>query len=56
MENPIPKSNLFATPKSMEELEAYANSMDNTSQAYLMLGFALNYCHSLVNEELAKTL
>jgi hypothetical protein len=54
MENPIPNSNLFATPKSMEELEAYANSMDNTSQAYLMLGFALNYCHSLVNEELAK--
>jgi hypothetical protein len=55
MENPIPNSNLFATPKSLEELYAYAESMDNSSQAYLMLGFALNYCHSLVNEELAKT-
>jgi len=54
MENPIPNSNLFATPKSLEELYAYAESMDNSSQAYLMMAFAMNYCHNLVNEELAK--
>jgi len=53
MENPIPNSNLFATPKSLEELYAYAESMDNSSQAYLIMTFAMNYCHSKVRVEIS---
>lgn len=54
MQNPIPKSDLFKTPESLEELQGIADSMHiNSSQAWMMLVFAMNYCHALVEKELA---
>lgn len=52
MRNPILSSTLFKTPESLEELTKIAESMDNASQAWMMLTFTMNYCHSLVEREI----
>jgi hypothetical protein len=52
MQNPIHKSDFFVTPASLEELFERADSMGDTAQAYQMLAFTMNYCHSLVEREI----
>jgi hypothetical protein len=52
MQNPIAHSDIFKTPESFEELVRIAESMDNSSQAWLMLTFTMNYCHALVEKQL----
>ena len=54
MKNPIIKSDLFKTPTSIEQLMDIAESMSNSSEAWLMMTFTLNYCHMMVREELEK--
>lgn len=50
MKNPIIKSDLFKTPSSIEELMDIAESMSNSSEAWRMMVFTLNYCHMMVRE------
>ena len=52
VENPIPRSGLFATPT----LEQIANQIDGfppeqKAQLYLVMQLALNACHQLVEEK-----
>lgn len=49
MTNPIPKSNLFASP-SLEEIQKFIASLPSKEQANanLVLMFTLNACHALV--------
>ena len=55
MQNPIPQSSLFRTPASLDELQEIAESMSNKSEAWRMMVFTLNFCHSLVNQEPRRT-
>jgi len=57
--NPIPHSNLFATPKDLEALMAQIDRISNRSEratvmTYVMM--ALNTAHNLVDQELSKDL
>ena len=52
MQNPILRSGFFATPESMEELFERADLMSNKTEAYQMMVFTMNYCHSLVEREI----
>ena len=58
MINPIPKSSLFATPESLEDLDRQIRSLPKSEQAliyhYTMLAFNLAY--KLVEEEMNKEL
>ena len=54
MKNPIIKSDLFNTPKSIEQLMEIAESMSNSSEAWLMMTFTLNYCHMMVREAIEQ--
>jgi hypothetical protein len=54
MKNPIIKSDLFKTPSSIEQLMEIAESMSNSSEAWQMMVFTLNYCHMMVREELDR--
>ena len=49
MTNPIPHSNLFASP-SLEEIQKFISSLPSREQANanLELMFTLNACHDLV--------
>jgi hypothetical protein len=52
VENPIPRSGLFATPT----LEQIANQIDGfppeqKAQLYLVMQLTLNACHQLVEEK-----
>ena len=50
MENPIPHTGWFITPKSKEHLIELCKSMSNASEAQRMMIFTMNYCHYLVQE------
>jgi hypothetical protein len=52
MQNPIQRFPLFVTPESAYELCDLANSMENQVEAYEIMMFTLNYCHSLVEREI----
>ena len=54
MKNPIIKSDLFNTPKSIEQLMEIAESMSNSSEAWLIMTFTLNYCHMMVREAIEQ--
>jgi len=49
--NPLQSSNLFITPTSVEQLTEIADSMSNSSEAWRMMVFTMNYCHQLVESE-----
>ncbi len=53
VENPIPKSNLFATP-SLEEVQKFIQGLPTKEQANasLVLMFTLNACNKLVEDEI----
>ena len=51
MKNPIPLTSLFITPDSLEQLQHIAESMSNSSEAWRMMVFTMNYCHQLVEEQ-----
>jgi hypothetical protein len=57
MSNPIPKSNLWATPKDLNDLyallEVYTGEHAAVAMHVAML--TLNTCHNLVQKELDKT-
>ncbi len=52
MINPIPKSNLFITPQSLEEVMDFVKSMPSQEQAQAMTAvmFTLNWAHAQVEE------
>jgi hypothetical protein len=53
--NPIPKSNLFATPADMDHLVMQLNSIGNKEEqrmAWLGAMMALNLAHDLVEREI----
>ncbi len=52
MINPIPKSNLFITPQSLEEVMDFVKSMPSQEQAQAMTAvmFTLNWAHAQVQE------
>ena len=52
VENPIPKSNLFATPV-LEDIQSFINSLPSKEQANanLVFMFTLNACHQLVEDK-----
>jgi len=54
MQNPIQHSSLFITPASLDELLTIVESTSNTSEAYRILVFTLNYCHALVEQQLKE--
>jgi hypothetical protein len=55
MKNPIIKSDLFKTPTSIEQLMEIAESMTNSSEAWQVMVFTLNYCYLMVEEEIKST-
>jgi hypothetical protein len=52
MHNPIPKNNLFVTPKSLDEVLEFINSMPTNEQAQAMTAvmFTLNWAHDQFQE------
>lgn len=52
MQNPIPKSNLFAT-YTLSEIQDFISALPKKQQAdaNLVLMFTLNACHNLVEQE-----
>jgi len=52
--NPLQNSNLFITPTSIEQLTEIADSMSNSSEAWRMMVFTMNYCHQLVESEMRR--
>ena len=52
--NPIPKSDLFVTPQSLDEVLAFIQAMPAKEQAQAMTAvqFALNWAHAEVQEYL----
>jgi hypothetical protein len=52
--NPIPKSNLFVTPNSLEEVIKFIQAMPAKEQAQAMTAvqFALNWAHDAVEKEI----
>lgn len=55
MKNPIPHSNLFATP-ILEDIQAFINALPSKEQANanLVFMFTLNACHQLVEDAVAE--
>ena len=53
VENPIPRSGLFAT-KSLAEIQEYIEAMPTEARAtaYLIMQFTLNSCHQLVEDKI----
>ena len=53
VENPIPRSGLFAT-KTLVELQEYVELMSakEKAQAYLIMQLTLNACNKLVEDEI----
>ncbi len=52
MQNPIPKNNLFVTPRSLDEVMQFIMAMPAQEQAQAMtaVSFALNWAHAQVQE------
>jgi len=55
MKNPIDHSSLFITPTSVDQLIGIADSMSNSSEAWRMMVFTMNYCYYLVQREMRET-
>ena len=53
MQNPIPRSGLFAT-KSLAEIQEYIEQLPTEAKAtaYLIMQFTLNAAHQMVEEEI----
>ena len=53
VENPIPRSGLFAT-KTLGDLQAYIEQLPakQKADAYLVMQLTLNACHKLVDDEI----
>ncbi len=53
VENPIPRSGLFAT-KTLAEIQEYIEQMPTEARAtaYLIMQFTLNSCHQIVEDEI----
>ena len=53
MNNPIPKSSLFATPSSLEELDMFIRQLPDSERsiAYRYTMYAFNLAHSMVEKE-----
>ena len=53
VENPIPKSGLFATP-SLEEIQKFIENLPTKEQANasMLFMFTLNACNKLVEDEI----
>jgi len=53
IQNPIPKSNLFATP-TLAEVQSFINALPSKEQANanLVLMFTLNACNQLVEDNI----
>ena len=54
MKNPIDHTSLFITPTSVDQLIGIADSMSNSSEAWRMMVFTMNYCYYLVQRELGE--
>jgi hypothetical protein len=54
MKNPIDHSSLFITPTSVDQLIGIADSMSNSSEAWRMMVFTMNYCYYLVQREMRE--
>ena len=54
VENPIPKSGLFVTPKSLDEVIKFIESMPakEQAQASMAVQFALNWAHQEVEDKI----
>jgi hypothetical protein len=54
VENPIPKTNLFATPDSLEQLMEYCQRFTGQERmiAVTVATMALNLAHELVEQEI----
>ncbi len=54
VKNPIPNSNLFVTPNSLEEVLAFIKAMPAKEQAQAMTAvqFALNWAHKEVEDKI----
>ena len=54
VKNPIPNSNLFVTPNSLEEVLAFIKAMPAKEQAQAMTAvqFALNWAHKEVEAKI----
>jgi hypothetical protein len=52
--NPIPKSNLFATPDSLGDVQEFIAGLPKGQQANanLVLMYTLNICHQLVEDKI----
>ena len=52
--NPIPKNNLFMTPKTLDDVLVFINSMPKQQRAQAMMAvqFALNWAHDEVEEKI----
>ena len=52
MQNPFPKSNLFITPKSLNEIMDFIQAMPSKEQAQAMTAvmFTLNWAHDQFRE------
>jgi hypothetical protein len=55
MNNPIPRSGLFATPDSTDALTAYIEGLSGTEKAlaYTIAMMTFNLAHKLVEDEAA---
>ena len=56
MTNPIPKNNLFVTPKSLDEVLSFIQAMPTKEQAQAMTAvqFALNWAHVEAQKEIDR--
>ena len=56
MKNPIPHSNLFASP-TLEQIQTQIESLpaDQKQVAYMVFTMTMNACFELVDKELDKT-
>ncbi len=54
VKNPIPNSNLFVTPNTLEEVLAFIKAMPAKEQAQAMTAvqFALNWAHKEVEDKI----
>lgn len=53
--NPIPKSNMFASPETLEDLQDYVAQFNGSELrvAMLVMMMTLNTCHNIVEREVA---
>jgi hypothetical protein len=58
MKNPIPKSNMFATPKDEQDLFDRVQQLTAQERqvAMMFVMFTLNLCNQMVEKELQKEL